>query len=633
VKLHSFRIKGYRRIHDTIVTFGDATFLIGENNVGKSSVLKALDLFFSDYKPDQEDFLIVDHKDEIRVEKIVLTATFVGVPDEAREWRGFKGRILSFKDNEGQTNAIKYRKTYPLNGKTKYEMREYNRDFKEEYQEAKTLQNLVDLGVSEDKLKEAVNNYSSGRYLTTKEVMDGIRDVDELWEMDRENESWFENPGGIPGNVQIKLPRYLLIPAEDKQDEISHRYGALQKTMNELFESVRDQSANYKNAQKYLDLLAKELDPNDPDREFGKMMEQVNSILKNVFPESELHVDTNLSDPDSSISPSFDIGMSSNVRTSASRQGMGTIRSAVFALLRYREMYLEKAREQEGNYIRPLIIGFEEPEIYLHPNAANNMRDEIYNLAISSNSQIVSTTHSPFMIDLSKDLDDKKIPKQILNLITLDSSISEVTTSVGVSNPFNVTEAFINLKKDEKDFLKMILKMDDYVSRVFFASKIIIIEGDTEEIVLKETLARMPFEVRKDILSRYQIIRARGKASIIALVKYLRALSLDPYVIHDKDEKKGATKFNKPIQEALSSPDQKYVLKNCIEEVLGYDAPSSNKPYQAFKYITKNWTKEDGWIGVQQNWRTICEENLFPDVFLSYKLRNIVSSIVESKSV
>lgn len=29
---------------------------------------------------------------------------------------------------------------------------------------------------------------------------------------------------------------------------------------------------------------------------------------------------------------------------------------------------------------RSLIIGFEEPEIYLHPSAANQMRDLIYEL-------------------------------------------------------------------------------------------------------------------------------------------------------------------------------------------------------------------------------------------------------------
>ncbi|WP_318351672.1 AAA family ATPase [Klebsiella pneumoniae] len=49
--------------------------------------------------------------------------------------------------------------------------------------------------------------------------------------------------------------------------------------------------------------------------------------------------------------------------------------------------------EKRGEDARSLIIGFEEPEIYLHPSAANQMRDIIYDLSGLS-SQII-TTHSP----------------------------------------------------------------------------------------------------------------------------------------------------------------------------------------------------------------------------------------------
>lgn len=41
--LHSLRIQGFRKHYDTTIVFSDSTFLIGENNVGKSSILYALD--------------------------------------------------------------------------------------------------------------------------------------------------------------------------------------------------------------------------------------------------------------------------------------------------------------------------------------------------------------------------------------------------------------------------------------------------------------------------------------------------------------------------------------------------------------------------------------------------------------
>ena len=57
MKLHTLRIQGFRRFVDTTIYFDDATFLIGENNIGKSSVLKAVELLLSlEQKISIEDF-------------------------------------------------------------------------------------------------------------------------------------------------------------------------------------------------------------------------------------------------------------------------------------------------------------------------------------------------------------------------------------------------------------------------------------------------------------------------------------------------------------------------------------------------------------------------------------------------
>lgn len=615
MKLHKFRIQGYRRYYDDNIKCGDATFLIGENNVGKSSVLKALDLFFSNQGAGLHDFLIFDHENNKRVESLTLTATFTDIPPEAKTWKYFKGKIIKEKDGDGiEREKIIYRKTYYLNSNNiKYEMKEYKHTLKEEYKECTNLESLIRVGVKEEDIQEAIPNFKPGSKLSTEKVYNSLKVIDYLWDVDEDTEEWFNNPGGIPGNILVKIPKFLLIPAEDKKSEIDQKAGTLQKTLKELFEDIRNQSSNYQEAQKHLDRLAKEMDPDDPNQDFGKMMNEVNSILKNVFPDSELHINTDLSDPDSSIHPLFDVEMSSNVRTTTDRQGMGTIRSAVFALLRYREEYLERSKSTDDDYVRPLIIGFEEPEIYLHPNAANNMRDEIYNLANSTSSQIIATTHSPYMIDLSKDLEHSSYPIQLLNHIKLTEN-ENVTTTVPHTNPFNITQAYERLKDEERDLLKLVLKMDDYVSRVFFSSEVIIIEGDTEEIVLKESIRRMPEEVRKDILFNYQIIRARGKATIVALIKYLKALSIDPIVIHDKDEKPGAIKFNEPIKNNVSSEERLIVLENCIEDVLGYTPPERDKPYEAYKYIRENWNVSNSWDGVQDNWKEICEK-IFKNAF------------------
>src|SRR5690606_8433932 len=103
----------------------------------------------------------------------------------------------------------------------------------------------------------------------------------------------------------------------------------------------------------------------------------------------KLHATTSLSDP-SSLKPTFNVEMSSNIKTAVTDQGTGMIRAAVFGMLRYRQLWLSK---KEDDHTRSLIICFEEPETYLHPSAANQMREAIYELS-SHNSQIIASTHS-----------------------------------------------------------------------------------------------------------------------------------------------------------------------------------------------------------------------------------------------
>ncbi|WP_404336600.1 AAA family ATPase [Planococcus rifietoensis] len=617
--LYSLKIEGFRRHFDTTINFSDATFLIGENNKGKSTILHALDILLNNKsKIPEEEFchrLSPDEKTNERIcDRIILTAEFRNVSKEALSWRGFKGRVLKYTPTEGTNETglkIVYKKTFEPNNHYKVHLREFNRIILDEFRECTTLNDFIKAGLNLDVIKEETNleNENFDKKLTPKQ-MSMIKEIDDLYSVDETEESWFENPGGIPGIVLQKLPKFLLIPAQDKVSELSGTSGALYDTLNELFKDVRDSSINFKKAQTYLNLLAEELDSSDANSEFGIMMDELNSVLGNVFPDIGIIAETSLAEADKSIKPNFKISMQSNVLTSVALQGTGVIRSTVFALLRYRT--IRENRKLENEDVRPLIIGFEEPEIYLHPNAANQMRNTIYELANFPFNQIVCTTHSPYMIDLSKK------PSQTLNnLIIREEEISYQGERKEIqriySNPFNTTFAFKQLQEDEKTYVKMLLKMDDYISRAFFSKNVLIIEGDTEDIVLRETIARMSPQVQINIMHDWQIIKARGKSSIISLVKYLKAAGIDPHVIHDRDQDTaGAKVFNDPILEVVEDPTKRIMLEECMEDVLGYKAPPSEKPARAHNYINENWTKE--WESIPEKWREIVE-SVFKDSF------------------
>lgn len=604
VQLYSLNIEGFRKHTDTKIIFSDSTFLIGENNVGKSSILYALEyLLGASQSISLDEFYSLEEDGEkrIAVDKIVFTAEFHKIPPEASSWRGFKGRLLNYEadKNDPTDTGIKfiYRKTYPKGGKVKIETLENPKIIKDEFKNCTNIQEYLDAGLPEEELTEDLKKIKYDKKLSTKEK--GLfYDVEYIYDLDESKECWIENPGGIPQNVLSKLPKYLLIPAQDSEGEISGTSGTLQKTLNELFNEVREKSENYKKAQEYLNKLAKELDPSDENTEISKMIGELNDIISDVFPHTGISAAANLSDADKVIKPAFDIQMSSNVATPSNLQGTGLIRSTVFALLRYKALRDNRKDEISD---RQLIIGFEEPEIYLHPNEINKMRDTIYSLAETGKNQIVCTTHSPYMIDVSKK------PKQTLNSLFLKKSVvceSKIET-VG-SVPFNITKEFLELQEDEKNYIKMLLRIEDSIAKSFFVKNVLIVEGDTEQLVLSETINRMPLKIQSDILSEWYILRARGKAAIIPLIKYLKAMHINIYVMHDKDKNTpGAVVFNEPIRQALNDDTRLFVLENCVEDVLGYSAPSSDKPYKAYCYIKDNW---NSWNDVSPKWKSIVEQ-------------------------
>lgn len=618
MKLHSFKIEGFRRHLNTEIIFSDATFLIGENNVGKSSVLKALEYFLSGVqKIPLDDFTrIVDkesNSDQVIVDRIILTAEFRNVPPEANSWQGFKGRLFPYDvDNDTEDTGLSciYRKSYFTDKNFEGEMKEFKRELKAQFTSCITLSDFIKAGLDESIVNELFPNEKISKKVGKKEI-DLFKDnnISEIFDISETENDWFPNPGGLANNILTRLPKFLLIPAQDKVDELSGNNGALLKTLNSLFSDVRDSSENFRKAQEYLNLLAAELDPHDEKSDFAVMLNGLNKVVGEVFPNTIFEAKANLADAKDILNPKFDIKLGSNITTKVEQQGTGVVRSAVFAMLRYRSMRENEKSRKENSTIRPLFIAFEEPEIYLHPKAAFQMRETIYELACEPLNQIVCTTHSPYMIDLSKK------SSQVLNSLLINEGKvtykdNEVDMELIASNPFNISKAFKSLHENDQTYVKMLLKVDDSVAKVFFARNVLVIEGDTEDIVLKETLARMDEEIKREVSYNWEIVKARGKATIISLVKYLKAMGFNPYVIHDLDKgNANAEKFNKPIKEAVGDEQQVINLVNCIEDVLGYPAPSNNKPFKAYKYIQENWGND--WNSVPIKWREILERIFF----------------------
>lgn len=586
MKLTRLHIQNFRKLKDVEINFADATFLVGANNSGKSSTLDAIEILTSDKnKLDHtcRSKYINEDGDEIinETEDIIIEGTFSNVPKDIVQQKGFNAsRLIVNRNGDDISYSLRYRVRLSPDGKSHREILMHTITLKSEYESCSTYQELIDKGID--------RSYFEGKDLTKKLNPTLKKDLEnlcpEVYDVN-EGEAWFENPGGIPGNVLSQLPRFLKIKADVLSGEMAaDKSVTLHDLLDLLFSQVREASPNYKKAVEALSELEKEMDTTDPTTEFGKLMNELNRVVDGVFHRASINVETELTKPEN-LKAKFSASLTSNVKTPIERQGTGLIRATVFALLRYNKQREEMLADCKS---RGVIIGFEEPELFLHPNAAEKMRDIIYELA-SDNDQIVATTHSPYMIDLSKG------NTQVLN------SFRIIENEFASVRAFNLSEAFNTIIEDDRTRVKMIQKIDDYVARVFFAHRVIIVEGDTEDIVFRHTINAMPEEIKKDIKGRYQIVKATGKATMISFIKYLRALNVNLFVVHDEDAgTPGAEKMNATILEALGGNESlRLMMHNCIEDELEYPVPSSEKPYKAYLFV-KDWTT---WDAVPNKWK------------------------------
>lgn len=477
-------------------------------------------------------------------------------------------------------------------------MFEQKRSLSEQYLEGTkiTIQSIIQGGIDEQRVREHFHDIPDTQNLNTSKYFQRLECFYDVWNF-LDEYIWIENPGGIPQNVLSKLPKFIFIPAEHKADEINcNKTSALGEVMTTIFEDIIETSTNYDMVKQYFRELEKEIDTENEDTEFGRLMIDVNNTIKNIFPDSHIYAKVNLSDPNSFLKPTYDIKLGSNILTEVKYQGTGMVRSTAFSLLRFREDW----RKQREHDMRNIIICFEEPEIFLHPNAANQMRDTIYDLANNDN-QIVCTSHSPYMIDLSRDKEN-----QIISCLSIKSD------TFVQSFAFNVTQEFRNLEGEDRSYVKLVLKIDDYIARAFFCKRVIIVEGDTEDILFRKTISLIDKEKRAKILSDIQIIKARGKGTIAPLIKYFKALGInDIYVVHDKDTgKANAEVFNPIILRALDNDESRRCgLEECIENVLGYTPTTKDKPYQAFMF-SEEW---DSYNDIPSAWLDVINK-----VFIGY---------------
>ena len=139
------------------------------------------------------------------------------------------------------------------------------------------------------------------------------------------------------------------------------------------------------------------------DGEVHKIEKEISGYLAKIFPKHKVKFDAK---PETDLEKTYSpfkanpevlMGTEGGYFSTIAHQGSGARRTLLWATLKY----LSEVDDKEG--ARPHVLLLDEPEICLHPSAIREARSVLYNLPSTGVWQVMITSHSPIFIDLSRD--------------------------------------------------------------------------------------------------------------------------------------------------------------------------------------------------------------------------------------
>ncbi len=547
MKLIRVHIKNFRSCRDVQLELDSMHALVGANNSGKSAVLHALDFLFNPSAKtlNEESFWNKDPKLEIRVE-----AEFSDLSDTE------KSALGPYLKPDG---------TFHMARSARWSARGGDGDVDEDQSEIKltigqqykklmpTIEWLQESKINGARIKDwwkskeqlTVGGVSFYEFLGTSKAP-SVTDWKEkaasfLIENDEiipKQDTWEDNPQGYAGVLKGTLPFFILVPAvRDVTDEAK---GTKTSPFGRLLYAILDTITDEQKAAigGILDSISKQMNrvgggervPLIADTEV-----KLNSLMADFFAGCDLEIEF--------ATPTLEVLLTAprlyvddGFRTSVENKGHGLQRAVIFTILR---RYAELMTSSPAGKKRNLILAVEEPEIYMHPQAQRTIRRVFRKISVAGD-QVLFSTHSALLVDVA-------YFDEIIRLEKCQGDIAgkKVTTSSAWQLPMrkmivDIEERRPNLKGMVTDNSIRELYSNVYNPRRnegFFASKIILVEGPTEEYSLPIYADAIP-NCSLDPLG-ISVVESGGKGSMDRLFRIFNELHIPCYMLFDFDKNSG----------------------------------------------------------------------------------------------
>lgn len=538
MKLVEVEIQGYRSIRnqstEDSIEFEGLDCLVGKNNAGKTNILSAVKFLLENPEKSLDDELywqknrdqivdvrgffevseddldrINDHekREPVRDSLITVNGTenVLGICKriEADSDIDTKTKLLQFlpeSDRLSETNLKQYREKYWERQKEEdyFTKAQYSDKMREKFPEIAEL-------IPNDKQ----NNL-------------GIW-LDKYWEYidSRPEKLSFEiQPTDFKGSTKSVilnrvLPRLISIPAIKEVESATKRGGEFGDLVDQISSEVQDEVD--KQLSEKLAGFQLRTHPS-----IHQVENHISDHLSSTFKEHSVKFDF----PDLSTEYLFrnaDIQIQEEHIDSLSKEnvGEGVKRTLIFSLLQtLADLREEKLSigdsDREVNNSRPLLIIYEEAELFLHPSLQKTLLRTFKQLA-DANAQILFSTHSPVLIQ-----------HEILDTINITRNNPHYGTEV---TQFHT----VLHQQDETD--KSRLTDLQSVSSYVFAEKVILVEGVSDQLVLKKLAKALDPAWDFDRRS-IPVLNAGGKGDVCRFKRFLDELGIETFVVFDVDAAK-----------------------------------------------------------------------------------------------
>ncbi|QDK19415.1 ATP-dependent endonuclease [Leclercia adecarboxylata] len=476
MKLKTLKIENFRAINgdDNVITFNEnnIVFVFGKNNIGKSSILHAYKYFTS---PSEKAMPTDFHNHDFK-KPIIIEAVFI---KEELDDKSFAGKGLDkWVDRE---NQVKIRKVWV----------KINETAKKETFDPNTQQYVVGgFGGIDTILTNACPNII---------YIEAIPNIKALT-------SWLDK------EIKSRIIKNLQKNHQKEYDEAFRAVKALQEKVEgeDLLSEIATKANRYFN-KTFPEMEIKiQSDPFKP-MDLCKAFESDFSI--SIGPKSDDNVDIAIVEKLQVIKSEIEEMDSSGNYRQFDLHGHALIRQAIVNIL---GIFRDTKDGSDGADVKKNIILFEEPELYLHPSNKRRFRETLYDIASQDNYQIICISHDPQLIDLSKEH---------------TSLVRFVAGEDGATHIYQTKENLFTKSEEVKEKVMMLNRFNPHICESFFADEVILVEGDTEAIVLRELLDR--FYANKEIF----VLNTGSKNNIPFFLEVLSTFKIRLHIIHDSDER------------------------------------------------------------------------------------------------